>query len=58
MAKISKKTIMPVMLVYGITRSVVDDIKGAEGDESLATDQTVFNETMKAFYGKEGSNGK
>lgn len=54
----NKKTIVAMMLVYGITRSVVDDIKTTEGNEAVASDTTVFNEVMKAFFAKEGTNGK
>lgn len=57
---ISKKNIVATMLVYGIARGVVDDIKPSEGDEAVATDTTCFTETMKALHNKEVevSNGK
>ena len=57
---ISKKNIVATMLVYGIARGVVDDIKPAEGEEAVATDTTCFDETMKALHTKEVevANGK
>lgn len=57
---ISKKNIVATMLVYGIARGVVDDIKPAEGEEAVATDTTCFDETMKALHNKEieVANGK
>jgi len=57
---IHKKNIVATMLVYGIARSVVDDVKPSEGEEAVATDTTVFNETMKALHNKkvEVGNGK
>ena len=60
MANISKKNIIATMLVYGIARGVVDELKPSEGDESIASDTTVFEETMKALGNKEAevSNGK
>ncbi len=60
MANISKKNIIATMLVYGIARGVVDELKPSEGDEAIASDTTVFEETMKALGNKEAevSNGK
>lgn len=60
MANISKKNIIATMLVYGIARGVVDELKPSEGDEAIASDTTVFEETMKALENKEAevSNGK
>ena len=58
---IDKKTIAATMLVYGIARGVVDEIKPT-ADEAVAatTDTTVFNEALKAIHNKglEVSNGK
>ena len=53
MATISKKNIIATMLVYGIARGVVDELKPEEGDAAAATDATVFAETMKALNNKE-----
>lgn len=53
MNQISKKPIVATMLVYGIARGVVDEVKPSEGAEAAATDTTVFNETMKALHNKE-----
>lgn len=53
MNPITKKPIVATMLVYGIARGVIDEIKPSEGQESVATDTTVFNETMKALHNKE-----
>lgn len=60
MANISKKNIIATMLVYGIARGVVDELKPSEGDESISSDTTVFEETMKALGNKEAEvlNGK
>lgn len=60
MANISKKNIIATMLVYGIARGVVDELKPSEGDEAVASDTTVFEETMKALGNKEEEviNGK
>ena len=60
MANISKKNIIATMLVYGIARGVVDELKPSEGDEAVASDTTVFEETMKAPGNKEEEviNGK
>ena len=60
MANITKKPIVATMLVYGIARGVVDEAKPSEGEEAVATDTTVFNETIKALHNKavEVSNGK
>ena len=60
MANISKKNIIATMLVYGIARGVVDELKPSDGDEAIASDTTVFEETMKALGNKEAevSNGK
>lgn len=58
---IDKKTISATMLVYGIARGVVDEIKPAEGEDvAVATDTTVFNEALKAIHNKglEVNNGK
>lgn len=57
---IHKKNIVATMLIYGIARSVVDDVKPSEGDEAVATDTTVFTETMKALHNKgiEVSHGR
>lgn len=57
---IKKKNIVATMLVYGIARGVVDDIKPSEGEEAVASDTTVFNEAMKALHNKEieVTNGK
>lgn len=53
MANVSKKNIVATMLAYGIARGVVEEVKPSEGDEAVATDTTVFNETMKALHNKE-----
>jgi len=61
MTNISKKNIVAAMLVYGIARGVIEEVKPtAEGEESTATDTTVFEETIKAFNNKEVevNNGK
>ena len=62
MANIRKKNIAAAMLVYGIARGVIEEVKPStnEGEESTATDTTVFEETMKAFNNKEVevNNGK
>lgn len=57
---ITKKPIVATMLVYGIARGVVDELKPSEGAEAVTTDTTVFNEVMKALHNKgiEVPNGK
>lgn len=58
----NKKTIMATLLVYSVARGVVDEVRPSEGDESAATDATVFGESIKAIRNKarelEVSNGK
>lgn len=62
MANISKKNIAAAMLVYGIARGVIEEVKPStnEGEASTVTDTTVFEETIKAFNNKEVevNNGK
>ena len=61
MANVNKKSIVAMMLVYGIARGVIDNVKPDRGDEeAVATDTTVFNETVSALTSKETevNNGK
>ena len=53
MPTINKKNIVATMLVYGIARGVIEELKPNEDAESVATDDTVFAETMKALNNKE-----
>lgn len=57
---INKKTIIAMMVVYGIARGVVDNLKSLDGDEAVASDTTVFNEVVKSLLEKESeaNNGK
>ncbi len=57
---INKKTIIAMMVVYGIARGVVDNLKPLDGDEAVASDTTVFNEVVKSLLAKESeaNNGK
>lgn len=53
MANITKKTIIANMLVYGIARGVVEEVKPVEDSMVETTDATVFNEAMTALKNKE-----
>ena len=58
MSAITKANVMAATVVFGIARGVVDDIRPCSGEESDATDGTVFKETMAALEKKGGNNGE
>lgn len=53
---ISKKQIIAAITAYGISRSVIDDIKPAEGSEESNIDEAVFKEVMTSLSNKEKGN--